>query len=112
MIFVAHRINTIKNLKELEPKFGVEIDLRDFKKDIHISHDPFKKGIKLSRYLKYYKHNFIICNIKSERIELEVIKILKKFKIEKFFFFRFVFSNESYLFEEKNIQSEHKIFEI
>lgn len=86
MIFVAHRINTIKNLKELEPKFGVEIDLRDFKKDIHISHDPFKKGIKLSRYLKYYKHNFIICNIKSERIELEVIKILKKFKIEKFFF--------------------------
>ena len=86
MIFIAHRINSISKLKNLNPKFGVEIDLRDYNKDIHIVHDPFKKGIKLSKYLKNYKHKFIICNIKSERIEFQVIKILNKFKIKNFFF--------------------------
>ena len=86
MIFIAHRINSINKLKNLNPKFGVEIDLRDYNKDIHIVHDPFKKGIKLSKYLKNYKHKFIICNIKSERIEFQDIKILKKFKIKNFFF--------------------------
>ena len=86
MIFIAHRTNSINKLKKLKKNFGVEVDLRDHNKDIHIVHDPFKKGIRFSEYLKYYRHRFIICNIKSERIELDVFRILKKFKIKKFFF--------------------------
>tara|TARA_A100001015_G_C15038068_1_gene737625 strand:+ start:3006 stop:3593 length:588 start_codon:yes stop_codon:yes gene_type:complete len=86
MILISHRVNKIKELIKLNPKYGVEIDIRDSGKDLIIVHDPFKKGVKLNDYLKNYKHSFIIANIKSERIEEEVIKIFNKFKIKNYFF--------------------------
>ena len=86
MILISHRANTIKDLKKTDKNHGVEIDLRDEKKDIYIQHDPFKKGVLLRDYLKHYKHKFIICNIKSERIEFDVINILKKYSIKNYFF--------------------------
>ena len=81
MILTAHRINSINKLKNLNQNYGVEIDLRDYNKNIHLSHDPFKKGIKFSEYLKKYNHKFIICNIKSERIEIKVHKITIIFEL-------------------------------
>ena len=86
MILISHRINTIKELKQTNKSYGVEVDLRDEKRGIYVHHDPFKKGILFKDYLKNYKHKFIICNIKSERIEFEVINILKKFSIKNYFF--------------------------
>ena len=86
MILISHRANTIKELKLTDKTFGVEVDLRDEKKGIYIHHDPFKKGILLKNYLKHYQHKFMICNIKSERIEFEVIKILNKYSIKNYFF--------------------------
>jgi len=86
MQLISHRINTIKELKKLDKNYGVEIDIRDNGKDLIVVHDPFKKGILLDDYLKYYKHKIIIANIKSERIEDVVLKKFKKFNIEKFFF--------------------------
>ena len=85
MILISHRINTIKELKQTNKSYGVEVDLRDEKRGIYVHHDPFKKGILFKDYLKNYKHKFIICNIKSERIEFEVINILKKFSIKNYF---------------------------
>ena len=86
MILIAHRINSIINLKKLDKKYGVEIDLRDYNNNLHLCHDPFKKGVKFSEYLKSYNHKFIICNVKSERIEFKILKILKNFKIKNYFF--------------------------
>ena len=86
MQLISHRINTIKELKKLDKNYGVEIDIRDNGKDLIVVHDPFRKGILLDDYLKYYKHKIIIANIKSERIEDVVLKKFKKFNIEKFFF--------------------------
>jgi|TARA_B110000483_G_scaffold233262_1_gene301818 hypothetical protein len=86
MDFIAHRINTIKQLKLLDSKYGIEIDIRDNGKELIVVHDPFKKGIKLKIFLKYFKHKLIIANIKSERIEDVVIKIFKKFNINNYFF--------------------------
>ena len=86
MILISHRVNKIKELIKLNPKYGVEIDIRDNGKELIIVHDPFKKGIKLNDYLKNYKHSFIIANIKSERIEEKVVKIFNKFKIKDYFF--------------------------
>ena len=50
MIFIAHRINTIKELNKIPQKFGIEIDLRDNNKDIELVHDPFKKGVNLKDF--------------------------------------------------------------
>lgn len=86
MQLISHRINTIRELKKLDKNYGVEIDIRDDGKDLIVVHDPFKKGIKLNSYLKYYKHKIIIANIKSERIEDAVLKKFKEFNIKEFFF--------------------------
>ncbi len=86
MILISHRANTISQLINLNKEYGVEIDIRDDGKNLIIVHDPFKKGIKLSAYLKNFNHAFIIANIKSERIEEKVAKVFKKFKITNYFF--------------------------
>lgn len=86
MIFIAHRINTIKELKEVPPEYGVEIDLRDSDKKLLVTHDPFTNGERFNKYLKAYRHRFLICNIKSERIELSVRELLKKNRVDNYFF--------------------------
>ena len=86
MILIAHRINKITKLKKLPLKYGVEIDIRDNGKELFVVHDPFKKGEKLEIFLKSYKHKTLIVNIKSERIEDKIIKLLKKYKIKDYFF--------------------------
>ena len=86
-LYIAHRINTIKELKEIPNNYGVEIDLRDNKDNkIKIVHDPFLEGEDFEEYLKIYNHAFIILNIKSEGIEYECIRLLNKYKINNYFF--------------------------
>jgi hypothetical protein len=86
MQYIAHRINTINQLKKLDKKYGIEIDIRDNGKNLIVVHDPFKKGILLKSFLKFYKHEILIANIKSERVEDEVIKLFKKNNIINYFF--------------------------
>lgn len=87
MEFIAHRINTLEELKNLDPKFGVELDLRDnFEGRIYISHNPFENGEDFEEYLKHYHHGTMILNIKSERIEHKVLELLKKYNINDYFF--------------------------
>lgn len=101
MIFTAHRINSIKELKKIPSKYGIEIDLRDKLDRIIISHNPFDKGQNLEKFLDFFNHKFIILNIKSEGIEEKVIKILKQKKINNFFFldtsFPFIIKYSKYL---------------
>ena len=87
MEFIAHRINTVSELKELPSKYGVEIDLRDnLNGGVYIAHDPFIPGEDFDTYLQNYKHGTLILNIKSERIELKVLQLLRKHEITKYFF--------------------------
>jgi NDP-sugar pyrophosphorylase family protein len=87
MLYIAHRINTVNELKEIPYKYGIELDLRDnLDANIHLSHDPFIQGELFEDFLKVYNHSFIILNIKSERIEYRIIDILKKYKITNYFF--------------------------
>lgn len=86
MEFIAHRINTIEELKRTPTNCGVEIDLRDYNDKLIIQHDPFKDGEDFENYLKHYQHQTLILNIKSERIEFKVIEFIKKYHIKKYFF--------------------------
>ncbi len=86
MYLISHRINSIKQLKKLDKKYGIEIDIRDDGKKLIVVHDPFKKGVQLINFLKHYNHKILIANIKSERIEDKVIKVFKKMKISNYFF--------------------------
>lgn len=85
--YIAHRINTIEELVQLPTEYGVELDLRDdLNGRIYISHNPFEAGQDFEEYCKAYKHGTMILNIKSERIEHEVLALMEKYQIKKYFF--------------------------
>lgn len=87
MQYIAHRINTVSELKVLDRSYGLELDLRDnINGEIHINHDPFVLGESFEEFLREYNHGTMILNIKSERIELKILELLKKYKVNNYFF--------------------------
>lgn len=87
MYYIAHRINTIKELRELPEIYGVELDLRDsLDGTIYIQHNPFESGDNFEDYLKEYHHGLMILNVKSERIEFKIQELLRKYHIKEYFF--------------------------
>tara|TARA_A100001015_G_C15034324_1_gene735148 strand:- start:1587 stop:2729 length:1143 start_codon:yes stop_codon:yes gene_type:complete len=86
VFYFAHRINTTENLKKIPKKYGIELDLRDYGKELMLEHDPFTGGERFEDFLKSYDKSSIILNIKSERIEYKVLELLKKFNITEYFF--------------------------
>ncbi len=86
MEYIAHRVNTIEELKQIPNEYGVELDLRDFADRLVLQHDPFKDGEDFEEYLKHYNHGTMILNIKSERIEHKVLELIQKYNIKKYFF--------------------------
>ncbi len=87
MEFIAHRINTLKELKELDTSYGVELDLRDdLNGRVYISHNPFEPGEDFEEYLKHYQHGTMILNVKSGRIEHKILELLKQYDIQNYFF--------------------------
>ena len=65
MQFIAHRINTIDELKKVPTNFGVELDLRDYGNRLILQHDPFTDGEDFEEYLKHNNHGLMILNIKE-----------------------------------------------
>ena len=87
MEFIAHRINTVKELRVLSTEYGVELDLRDdLNGRIYIQHNPFEPGEDFEEYLKEYHHGTMILNVKSERIELKILELLPKYDVKNYFF--------------------------
>jgi hypothetical protein len=112
--YISHRINRVCDLEHLAHEIGVEIDLRDdLEGNIYLEHEPFKKGEKFIEYLKSFHHNTMILNIKSERIELGVLGLLKRYNIKKYFFLDSSFPMIKFLSDrgEKNIALRFSEFE-
>lgn len=87
MELITHRINTLKELRELPTEYGVELDLRDsLDGRIYIQHNPFESGEDFEDYLKEYHHGTMILNIKSERIELKILEMLPRYDVKSYFF--------------------------
>ena len=64
----------------------MEVDLRDSGNDIILAHDPFVPGEVFQDYLDVFDHEFIILNIKSERIEGRVLELIRSKGVNNFFF--------------------------
>lgn len=86
MEIILHRRNTIKLLNELPKQYGAEIDLRSYKEEIVIHHDPYEVGINFKDWLKHYKHGILILNLKEDGLEEKVLKYLRRYNIKSFFF--------------------------
>ena len=86
MILIKHRVNKINDLNKLDKAYGVEIDIRSKGKKLYLHHDPYVNGESFTKWLKHYNHKIIVLNVKEEGLESQIIKILKKNKINNFFF--------------------------
>ncbi len=84
MIKIAHRINSIRELKNLPPGYGVEVDVRHDNRagQLYLNHD-LGAGEDLEEYLKNFRHRFIIFNIKEAGIEQRCINLASKYNIAK-----------------------------
>lgn len=86
MISIKHRVNNITTLKNINPEFGIEVDVRAYKKELVLSHEPYLKGESFINFLEFYNHKILILNIKETGIEDEVINLTKKFLNNSEFF--------------------------
>ncbi len=83
---LKHRANS---LEQINPNFGLEIDIRDYNNDIVLSHDyPNDQSILLSDYLKKITSSQLLAiNIKSSEIENDLSLILEKYNLLNYFTF-------------------------
>jgi hypothetical protein len=86
VIRVAHRINSIEQLRGIPEQFGAELDLRAEGKDIIIHHDPFTGGPRFEDWLNHYRHRLLILNVKEEGLEERLIRLMRERGIENYFF--------------------------
>ena len=86
MKIYSHRVNTISALEKVHPSYGVEIDLRTYSGNLILAHDPFIVGELFSEWLKHWRGQSLILNVKEDALENSILEYLLKFGITDFFF--------------------------
>jgi hypothetical protein len=86
MKIYSHRVNTISALEKVEPSYGVEIDLRTKGGNLILSHDPFAEGELFSEWLKYWRGQSLILNVKEDALENSILNHLSQYGVADFFF--------------------------
>jgi hypothetical protein len=85
MTVIAHRINTVEELRTLPPEYGVEIDVRAYDGRLILSHDPYQSGELLADYLETVGNRFVVFNIKESGIEDDVIDLASRHDVSDYF---------------------------
>lgn len=102
---IVHRCNSIDQLKTVNNNYGVEIDLRTYKSEIILNHDPYlNEGVLFRDWIKHYNHNHIILNVKEEGLEDKIINIMNDYNIADYFFL-----DQSFPFLIKFSRQGHKL---
>lgn len=87
MKLIAHRINSLKKLEETPTHLGVEIDLRDYRDDLVLAHDPYTGGeTTFKDFLRHYHHDLLVLNVKSEGIEYRARELAEQAGVQHFVF--------------------------
>lgn len=86
MNLIAHRRNTIAQLKDTPTRYGVEVDIRSTGGKLIIHHDPFAAGESFAQWIAHYRHGTLILNVKEEGLETRLLELLEAHGIPDFFF--------------------------
>lgn len=81
-----HRVNSSAHLAEVPPSDGVEIDLRTINGRIVLQHDPFLEGEEFCAWMKNWRGQELILNVKEDGLEEQLIRILNGFAATNYFF--------------------------
>ncbi len=90
---IRHRVNSTSQLTEINPREGVEIDLRSDVNNpgaLHLAHDPWVRGENFEEWLQTFKRIGIqgplVLNTKEDMLETKVMSLLSDFGITNYFF--------------------------
>ena len=86
MELIAHRRNTLSELRETPHTLGVEVDIRSQGDRLVIHHDPFEAGEDFDTWIEAYTHGTLILNVKEEGLESACLSRMERHGIERFFF--------------------------
>ncbi len=86
MKLIAHRRNTIADLRATDAKYGIEVDIRSHGSQLVIHHDPFVDGERFDEWLNAYRHGTLILNVKEEGLEARLIALMQAQGISDYFF--------------------------
>lgn len=86
MKLIAHRKNTLAELRASPAKYGVEVDIRSYAGDLVMHHDPFVKGESFEAWLGEYRHGTLILNVKEEGLEARLIELMNQHGLDDYFF--------------------------
>ena len=85
-MLIAHRINSLEELKVLPSDTPIELDIRESDYGCTVRHDAFTSGETLVSFIPYLKTRMCILNVKCEGIEEYILKLFKLYDIQNFFF--------------------------
>lgn len=86
MKLIAHRRNTIADLRSTDPAHGVEVDIRSEGQRLIIHHDPCVPGEDFNQWMKDYRHGTLILNVKEEGLESRLLAAMEAAGVGDFFF--------------------------
>lgn len=86
MKLISHRRNTIRDLRETDRKYGIEVDIRSHGENLIIHHDAFVSGESFDEWVEAYQHGTLILNVKEEGLEARLIALMALKGIEDYFF--------------------------
>ena len=86
MKLIAHRRNTLAELRATPIEYGVEVDIRSIGERLIIHHDPFVDGEDFIAWLAHYRHGTLILNVKEEGLEQRLLNLMAEQGIGDFFF--------------------------
>lgn len=81
-----HRVNTISALNKVKSSHGAEIDLRTRLGDLILAHDPYAKGELFSKWLKHWRGQSLIINVKEDALEESILDLLARNGVSDYFF--------------------------
>lgn len=85
MIEIIHSVNNLHKLEKIPPNYGIELDLRGELGKLVLSHDFEDIKNDFDEYIRLYKHNLLVVNIKESGIEDMAISKLINNNISNFF---------------------------
>jgi hypothetical protein len=97
MNIISHQRNSIPQLLDTNPRYGVEVDIRSDGGKLIIHHDPFLKGESFEEWINFYNHGTLILNVKEEGLEERLIRLLQLKSIDNFSIDRRVKTKISYI---------------
>ncbi|MBJ7310438.1 phosphatidylinositol-specific phospholipase C/glycerophosphodiester phosphodiesterase family protein [Rugamonas sp. CCM 8940] len=86
MNLISHRRNTLAQLRDTPPHYGVEIDIRSHGEQLILQHDALTPGEPLEPWLAEYRHGTLILNVKEEGLEAPLIDLMRSYGIKDYFF--------------------------